>query len=154
MKLFPLFFCLSCLLLAGCDSVSEQIRAPFAPPQPKSHVFAADQRTTYAAARAALADIGFGFTHGGPAQGVLEGLSSVQTEGEDASLSGARQLQLEARFSPAADGGTQVDVVMHELVQSDMNRDPGMGTSTLLRDSPACEEFFNAIARRLAAAPR
>jgi hypothetical protein len=150
MKPTLLYFSLICLVLAGCDSVSEQISAPFVQPQPKSRVFAADQRTTYAAARAALDDMGFGFARGGPAQGMLEALSSVQT-GEGASLSGARQLQLEAHFSSAADGGTQVDVVMHELIQSDLNQQPGMGTSTLLRDSPVYEDFFNAIGRHLVA---
>ncbi len=113
-------------MLAGCDSVSEQIRAPFVAPQPKSRVFAADERATYAAARAALDEMGFGYVRGGPAQGVIEALSSVQTGGE-ASMNGGRQLQLEAHFSPAADGGTQVDVVMHELVQSDMNQHAGHG---------------------------
>jgi hypothetical protein len=149
MKLFPLLFGLLCLLLSGCDSVSEQIRAPFVAPQPKSHVFAADERTTYAAARAALDELGFGYVHGGPAQGVIEALSSVQTGGEG-SMTGARQLQIEAHFLPAAEGGTQVDVVMHELVQSDLNQNPGMGTSTWLGDSPVYEEFFAAMGRHLA----
>jgi hypothetical protein len=150
MKSTLLFFCLSFLVLAGCESVSEQISAPFVPPQPKSQVFAADERTTYAAARAALNDLGFGFVRGGPAQGVIEALSSVQTGG-DISLNSARQLQLEAHFSSAAEGGTQVDVVMHELVQSDMDQHPGMGTSTVLRDSAFYEEFFHAIGQHLAA---
>jgi hypothetical protein len=66
-------------------------------------------------------------------------------------MNGGRQLQLEAHFSSATDGGTQVDLVMHELVQSDLNQHPGMGTSTLLRDSPVYEEFFAAIDRHLAA---
>jgi hypothetical protein len=149
MKIFPLFLCLSCLVLSGCDSVPEQLRAPFVAPQPKSHVFAADERTTYTAARAALDEMGYGYVRGGPAQGVMEALSSVQTGGEG-SMNGGRQLQIEAHFSSAADGGTQVDVVMHELVQSDLNQHPGMGTSTLLRDSPVYEEFFAAIGRHLA----
>ena len=139
-------------MLAGCHSVSEQIRAPFVAPQPKSQVFAADERTTYAAARAALGELGFGYMRGGPAQGVIEALSAVQTGGNDASLASARQLQIEAHFSPAADGGTQVDVVMHELEQSDLNQNPGMGTSVWLNDSPVYEEFFNAIGRHLTTA--
>jgi hypothetical protein len=153
MKPYVFLFSLSCLVLAGCDSVSEQIRAPFVTPQPKSRVFAADERATFAAARAALDELGFGFVRGGPAQGLIEALSSVQTAGEG-SMSGGRQLQLEAHFSSAADGGTQVDVVMHELVQSDLNQHPGMGTSTLLRESPVYEEFFAAIGRGLAAPRR
>ncbi len=119
-------------------------------PSPKSHVFTADERATYAAARGALDDLGYGFARGGPAQGVIEALSSVQTGGET-SLNGARQLQLKAHFSSTADGGTQVDVLLYELVQSDLNQHPGMGTSTLLRDSPVYEEFFGAIGRHLAA---
>jgi hypothetical protein len=148
MKPFPLFFCLSCLLLSGCDSVSEHLQAPFVAPQPKSRVFAADERATYAAARAALDELGFGYVQGGPAQGVIEALSGVQTGGEG-SMTGGRQLQIKAHFSSAADGGTQVDVVMHELVQGDLNQNPGMGTSTWLSDSPVYEEFFAAIGRHL-----
>jgi hypothetical protein len=150
MKFVLLFFGLSCLVLSGCNSVSEQLRAPFVAPQPKSQVFAADERATYAAARAALVEIGFGFVRGGPAQGVIEALSSVETGGEG-SMNGGRQLQIEAHFSSSADGGTQVDVVMHELVQGDLNQNPGMGTSTWLSDSPVYGEFFNAIGRHLAA---
>jgi hypothetical protein len=150
MKLFPLFFCWSCLVLAGCQSVSEQIRAPFVAPQPKSRVFAADERTTYAAAQAALGELGFGYLRGGPAQGVIEALNGVQTGGEG-SMTGGRQLQIEAHFSSVADGGTQVDVVMHELVQGDLNQNPGMGTSTWLGDSPVYEEFFAGIGRHLTA---
>jgi hypothetical protein len=150
MKPALLLFGLLCLVLSGCDSVSEQLSAPFVAPQPKSHVFAADERTTYTAARAALDELGFGYVHGGPAQGVIEALNSVETGGES-SMTGGRQLQIEAHFSSAADGGTQVDVVMHELVQGDLNQNPGMGTSTWLRDSPVYEEFFNAIGRHLAA---
>jgi hypothetical protein len=102
------------------------------------------------AARAALDEMGYGYVRGGPAQGVIEALSSVETGGEG-SMNGARQLQIEAHFSSTADGGTQVDAVMHELVQSDLNQHPGMGTSTLLRDSPVYEEFFATIGRHLAA---
>jgi hypothetical protein len=148
MKPTLFLFSLLCLVLSGCDSVSEQIRAPFVAPQPKSHVFAADERATYAAARAALGELGFGYVRGGPAQGMIEALSGVQTGGEG-SMTGGRQLQVEAHFSSAADGGTQVDVVMHELVQGDLNQNPGMGTSTWLPDSPVYEEFFNAIGRHL-----
>ncbi len=150
MKPTLFLFSLFCLVLSGCDSVSEQLSAPFVAPQPKSHVFAADERTTYAAARAALNELGYGYVHGGPAQGVIEALSSVETGG-GVSMTGGRQLQIEAHFSSAADGGTQVDVVMHELVQSDLNQNPGMGTSTWLSDSPVYEEFFNAIGRHLTA---
>jgi hypothetical protein len=150
MKPTPFLFSLLCLVLTGCDSVSEKLSAPFVAPQPKSHVFAADERATYAAARAALDGLGFGYVRGGPAQGVIEALNDVQTGGEG-SMNGGRQLQIEAHFSSAMDGGTQVDVVMHELVQSDLNQHPGMGTSTWLRDSPVYEEFFAAIGRHLAA---
>lgn len=150
MKFSPLFFCLICFFLAGCDSMPENISTPFARPQPKSRVFAADERTTFAAAHAALADIGFGYARGGPAQGRLEAMSGLQAGGA-AALTSTRQLQLEADFSSAPGGGTQVDVVVHELVEEDSRQSPGLGTSKVLRDSPVYDEFLRAIERRLAA---
>jgi len=150
MKFFPLFFGLMCFFLAGCDSMPESISTPFSPPQPKLRVFAADERTTFAAARAALGDIGFGYARGGPAQGRLEAMSGLQSGGESA-LNSTRQFQLEANFSPAPDGGTQVSVVVHEVVEEDSRQSPGRGTSKALRDSPIYDEFFRAVERRLAA---
>jgi hypothetical protein len=150
MRLAFIFAFVSALFLAGCDSLPDHISTPFNPPPPKSRVFAADERKTYAAAHAALADIGFGFAHGGPAQGRLEAMSGLQTGG-DVSLNSTRQLQLEATFLPAADGGTEVDVVLHETVEEDSSQSPGLGTSKALGDSPVFEEFFRAIERRLAA---
>ena len=150
MKFFPLFFGLMCSFLAGCDSVPESISAPFTPPQPVSRVFAADERTTFAAAHAALADIGFGYARGGPAQGRLEAMSGLQAGGEQG-LDSTRQFQLEATFSPAPEGGTQVDVIVHEVVEEDSRQSPGLGTSKALRDSPVYDEFFRAIQNRLAA---
>jgi len=150
MKFFPLLFGLMGCFLAGCDSMPEGISTPFTPPQPVSRVFAADGRTTFAAAHAALADIGFGYAHGGPAQGRLEAMSGLQAGGAEG-LNSARQFQLEATFSPAPEGGTQVDVLVHELVEDDSRQNPGMGTSKALRDSPIYDEFFRAIQNRLAA---
>lgn len=147
---FLFIFAVATFLLTGCDSLPDRLSTPFSRPQPKSHVFAADERTTFAAAHAALADIGFGYAHGGPAQGRLEALSGLQTGGSG-SLSSTRQLQLEATFSPAPDGGTQVDVVLHEQIEDDSNRNPGQGTSTALPESGVYDDFFRAIERRLAA---
>ena len=128
----------------------ESSSAPFSPVPPKSRVFAADERTTFAAAHAALRDIGFGYARGGPAQGKLEAMSGLQSGGESA-LTSTRQFQLQATFSATADGGTRVDVIVHEVVEADSRQSPGLGTSKALRDSPIYDNFFRAIQQRLSA---
>ena len=77
-------------------------------------------------------------------------MSGLQAGGEQG-LDSTRQFQLEATFSPAPEGGTQVDVIVHEVVEEDSRQSPGLGTSKALRDSPVYDEFFRAIQNRLAA---
>ena len=57
------------LLGAGCEDITEPLQEEIeSSALPEVRVFAADQKTTYEAARAALAQIGFRFVKGGPAK--------------------------------------------------------------------------------------
>ena len=68
---------------------------------PHVRVFAADARTTFAAAKGALAQMDYRFTHGGPAEGRMEALSPIASGG-----GGADQFTLAADFR-TVDGGTE-----------------------------------------------
>jgi hypothetical protein len=128
-------------LLSGCatvESVKERVQegAP-----PRTRVFAADPKATYAAARAALDSISFQFTHGGPAEGKIEALSAVQPGDQPGS---ARQVSMRTQLR-ATDGGTEVDVQLREILEDDTEHHPGMATSTALQDTPLYEVYFHAI---------
>jgi hypothetical protein len=141
--------CAGALLLSGCnvvDSVHDRVAAENAP---RVQVFAADPRTTYAAAHAALDPLGFHFTHGGPAEGRMDALSAVMPgdPGEN-----AQQISLHAEFH-STDGGTEVKVNLKEIIEDD-SAHLGMATTTHLRDTPLYEVFFHAIQQNLTAPAR
>jgi hypothetical protein len=142
-------FLASALCWAGCsvaDSVRERVAADNAP---HIRIFAAEPRAAYAAAHAALDPMGFRLTHGGPAEGQMDALSSVMA-GEAGEK--ARQVSLHAEFH-AADGGTEVKVWLKEIIEDDSAR-LGMATTTPMRDTPLYEVFFHAIQANLTAPPR
>jgi len=145
--LFSLFA--GAFLLAGCDSVPDTMREGLGVELPvHQRVYAADQKSTYAAALAALPQMGYHYERGGPAQGELEALSSIST-GE--SMSSSEQFRLKAKFEPALDGGTQVTVKMTEIIQEDAEHDLGRATESPLEDTPLYEVFFRTIQQELAA---
>lgn len=137
------------LLAAGCDSISDRfdLTAP-----PRTQVFAADPRSTYAAAKAALKDMDFRFVRGGPAEGELEAISAI-VPGE---LSDSvRQVTLKAEFHPISTGGTEVDVWMKDIVQENADSRTSPATEAPLRNTPLYEVFFRDIQQGLpAAAPK
>lgn len=146
-RTLPWAFAALLIAAAGCDNVVDNFRDRLQPNiEPHVHVFAADERTTYAAALAALDQIDFRFTHGGPAQGEMEAISSVMRE--DA---GARQVSLVAEFRVADGGGTEMSVRMKEAVEDNSDTHLGQGIESPLRDTPLYEAYFHAIDEQLAA---
>ena len=130
---------------AGCDNVVDSVRTHLQPSgDPHVRVFAADERTTYAAALAALDQVDFHFTHGGPAEGELEAMSSITHDAD-----GSRQVSLAAEFRAANGGGTEVTVRMKEILETDPDAHLGQGTETPLRDTPLYEVFFRNISQQL-----
>ncbi len=132
------------LLLSGCGTVDSLRQRVTEDAPPHVRVFPADPRATFAAARAALDSIGYTFVRGGPAQGRMEALSAILPgeAGEN-----ARQISLSAQFR-AAEGGTEVGVVLKEIVEDDSAR-LGVATTAPLRDTPLYEVFFRAIQANL-----
>lgn len=154
MKITPMIAALAAAaLLSGCESgFSEDVRSALGPREaPRSRVFQADQRATYAAVRAAVDEMGYKFRRGGPAEGELEALSSIN-RGDDPGS--ARQISLKVHLSPAAESGTEVEVSLIEVIEEDPANQPGMATQTPLRDTPLYEVFFRDVQTALNAPAR
>jgi len=150
MKIYPLLFlsAAAALAFAGCDDVPDTLREGLGvsvPPHVRA--FAADEKATFAAARAALGPMGFTFEHGGPAERSIEALSHVAS-GDDPSS--ARQFRLKATFESSLDGtATEVSVKMTEIDEVDTGRNLSQATEAPLTDTPLYEVFFSEIQHQL-----
>jgi hypothetical protein len=154
MKIPPLFAALlAAALLSGCESsLPDDVRSALGPREaPRSRVFQADQKATYAAVRAAADEMGYKFEHGGPAEGRLEAMSPIN-RGDDPGS--ARQVSMKVTLSPAAESGTEVEVSLVEVIEEDSANQPGMATETPLRDTPLYEVFFRNVQTALGGPPK
>jgi hypothetical protein len=144
--------CCSALLLSGCESdLSDSIHSVLSEREaPRSRVFQADQKATYAAAKAAVDQMGYRFVRGGPAEGKIDALSGI-SGGDDTGSS--RQVSMKVRMEYAPDSGTTVTVSFAEIMESDSSGQPGMATETPMRDTPLYEVFFRNVQQALQAAP-
>ena len=136
-------------LLSGCQSgLSDDMHSVLGPREaPRSQVFQADQRATYAAVRTAALSMGYKFVRGGPAQGEFDALSGI-SGGDDPGS--ARQISMKVHLSPAAESGTEVEVSLVEVIEENSANQPGMATQTPLRDTPLYDVFFRNIQMALA----
>jgi hypothetical protein len=142
---------LAVALLAGCasDGLEESLHSALgAREAPRSQVFPAEQKATYEAARAAVAEMGYRIIHSGAAEGRIDALSGISS-GDDTGSS--RQLSLKVRLSPAAESGTEVTVSFSEILENDTANQPGMATDTPLHDPALYEVFFRNLKQALAA---
>jgi hypothetical protein len=141
---------LGALALGGCNSdVSEDLGKALGPREaPKTRTFQADQRATFMAVKAAVAEMGYRAGKGGPAEGTLEALSPIQT-GEDVGTS--RQVRIRVELEPAAETGTDVTVSMTEIEEDENTNTPAMPTEVPLRDTPLYEVFFRNVQQALTA---
>jgi hypothetical protein len=146
--------CLAAAFLAGCESddLLTGLHSVLAPREaPRTHVFQAEQRATYEAARAAAVEMGYRITRGGPAEGTIDALSGIS--GADPS-GGSRQMSMKVRMSSAAESGTSVSVSFMEIIEADTANRPGMATETPLRDPGLYEVFFSKVQGALQARPK
>jgi hypothetical protein len=149
-KLTALALCCAAAFLAGCSSgVEDDVRSALTPREaPRTRVFQADSRATYAAARAAAEEMGYRYVKGGPAEGTLEALSEISTGDTTTS---SRQISMRVTLSPADPTGTAVQVALDEILESDSSSVPGVATEAPLRDTPLYEVFFRNLGKALQA---
>lgn len=148
MKSLPFLCAVGAVFLAGCESAVDDVRSRFPGDAPTaSRTFPADEAAVYKAARAALGQIGFRFTHGGQKQGEVDGVSEV---GPGDAQGSSHQFTLKAHLNPTLDGtGTEVDIQLTEIIEDDTDRHPGMGTESPLRDTSLAEVFFRNLQQNL-----
>jgi len=147
MKLSFLFI-FSLVFVAGCEDISDTIHN-YVPDKPQAsvHVFNADPRKTYAAAKAALEQIGFHYVSGGPATGRLYAISDVSAGDSQGS---SHQFTLTANFHALIDGsGTSVTLNLTEVIEADTQKHQGMGTEAGLKDTALVNIYYRAIAQNL-----
>jgi hypothetical protein len=153
MKNLPLLWALGAgLLLAGCESTVEDVRGRLTGDGPSTaQTFTASEPATYAAARAALTQMDFRFTHGGEKQGEVDGVSAVNPGDDPGS---AHQYTLKAHLDPTLDGtGTTVTVQLTEIIEQDSENHQGLGTEAPLRDTALAQAFFHEIQQNLVLPP-
>ena len=139
-------------LLAGCDSLTSaanSVREKLAArDEPRTRDYAAPLRATYEAVRVAADQMGFRFIRGGPAQGEFDALSGVAAGDVPNS---ARQYSMRIRLHAASDGGTEVAVVLKEVIEADTANRAGVATETPLRATPLYDTFFRSVQKALEA---
>jgi hypothetical protein len=158
MKLLPVL-ALGCslALLTGCqsDDLGDSNHSALAPREaPRTHIFQADTRATYDAARAAAAEMGYRFVKGGPAEGTFTALSNLSDDTAADAAGNSTQITMKVTLSLADPSGTQVSVSFGEILESAQRNEPGMATVTPLRDTPLFEVFFREVQRALTAGPK
>jgi hypothetical protein len=139
-----------CFCLWGCESTRHDfatgVREKFSGPTYITRVFTGETQPIFEAARVSAEQLGFRITRAGVAQGVIEGVSGIDT---DDRLRGSRQRTIKVRLTPVTGGGTEVAVLFTEVVEDDFNRGAGQGTETTLRNHPLYEVFFGGVRQAL-----
>ena len=114
--------------------------------EPRVRDYAAPPRAVYEAIRAAAGQLGFRFLRGGAAQGEFDAVSGV---GQGDVPNSARQISLKVRVHAAGESGSEVTVVLKEVVETDSANHAGRATETPLRDTPLYDSFLRAIQKAL-----
>lgn len=140
--------CIAALLLAGCESDSDDIVHAVlnAREAPRSRTFQGDSRAVYEAVRSAADEMGYKYVHGGPAEGRFEALSGI-SGGDD--VGSARQVSMKVRIDPSEDASCIVTISLTEIIEENSASLPAMATETPLRDTPLYEVFFRNVQKAL-----
>ena len=138
-------------LLAGCGSMESMrgaMKDQISGVPPKVRMVDGNQREVYDAARRAMEKLGYRFTSGGPAQGRLDGLSSI---GGSNDFRSSRQRSISIHLQGLEGGKVEVQVEMTEIIEEDSDHSAMPATETPLRDPTAFEVFFDELDRCLPA---
>lgn len=137
-------------LFSGCDSLSnaaDSVREKVAArDEPRVRDYSAPPRAVYEAVRVAAGQMGFRFIRGGAAQGEFDGVSGV---GKGDVPNSARQISVKIRIHAAGESGSEVTVVLKEVIEADSANHAGTATETPLRDTPLYDSFLREIQKAL-----
>lgn len=153
-KLRTVWLALLSFGFAGCESLADAtttVRDKISErAEPRTRIVAAAPRLAYEAVRSATAQMGYRFLRGGPAQGEFDAVTGVSA-GEMGRSS--RQFFIKVRLEGTLDGkGTELSVLITEIVEADPSNRVGQATEAPLRDTPQYEVFFRGVEQALTAA--
>lgn len=142
---------LLCLLLAGCESLSEatgSLREKIAARDDgRTKAYPAPARAVYEAVRTVATQMGYRVLRGGAAQGELDAVSEV---GQGETARSARQVAMKVRLRASEmAGGTEVNVRFTEILEADASNRRGLATESPLRDTPQYEIFLRRVGELL-----
>jgi hypothetical protein len=143
-RLFVLVVAISALL-AGCESIHsmrESVRQRIVGVPPHVRVVPGNEKQVFAAARLAMAKLGYQTVRGGPAQGELEGLTRIGG-GDD--FRSSRQREITINLLPGEAGVIEVRVWLKEIVENDFDRAANPATEMPVRDAAAYDAFFDEL---------
>jgi hypothetical protein len=134
-------------LFAGCESSDnpiERVRQQVTGDYPTQfRTFPADEKTTFNAAKDSLKAMGFHFTRGGQAQGIMHAASEIEPGEKMGTL---HQFNLTANFQTNLDGKScDVTVSLTEAIADDVGGKLGAGSEAPLRDTALYNVFFRDI---------
>ncbi|MBL9190306.1 MAG: hypothetical protein JNK23_22685 [Opitutaceae bacterium] len=133
--------------LAGCESLSSRVSDRFATVLPQLKLFQASNSDVFHAAQHVLKQMDYTVTRTAIAQGIVHAKSRVMPAD---SLGGARQFVIELRLSGAAEGPTEVAMLLRQGVEGDFRAGPQQET---LREHGLYAAFFSALERTLKEQP-
>lgn len=140
MRVLPLFFVLSTVLLAGCESLTERVQERFAPVPPRTREFDGDQRTVHHAVQTAFKRLDFVLTRASSGSANLEAGSRIHAS---EAFGDSRQLVAQVHLSEVAPGRTEVAIRLVEQVE---NASLGGPSQQPLREHAFYETYFATLA--------
>ncbi|MDP3073244.1 MAG: hypothetical protein Q8N18_23330 [Opitutaceae bacterium] len=133
--------------LAGCESVSSRMSERFATVPPQLKLFQASNSDVFQAAQHVLKQMDYTLTRTAIAQGIVHAKSRVIPAD---SLGGTRQFMIELRLSGAAEGPTEIAMLLRQGVEGDFRAGPQQET---LREHGLYAAFLSALERTLKEQP-
>lgn len=132
------------LCVAGCSTVTERMNQRFSTAAPQERVFQHEEERVFAAARAALHELGYEITRSGAAQGLIDAESRrLPTEQFGAS----QQFVLEVRLRSVDPGVTTVTALLRQVTEGDF---AAGASGQPLREHGRYDIFFDLLEKKLA----
>ncbi len=133
-------------VLAGCSTLSDatsHVRERLAAREEgRSRHYAASPRATYQAVRVVAEQMGYRFLRGGAAQGVYEAISGI---GQGEVGRSSRQIAMKVILRSSLDEGTELTVVLTEIVEADGRTHGTLATQAPLQGTPQYEVFLRGV---------
>ena len=134
------------VVAAGCQSVSDatsNVRERLAAREEgRKRSYTSTPRETYQAVRTTAEQMGYRFLRGGAAQGFFEAISGI---GRGEVGRGSRQVAMKVTLRPSLDEGTEVHILLTEIIEDGSANGAPLVTEGPLQGTPQYEVFFRNV---------